>query len=64
VGLDLGLCLQRHTKWVGDFSTLVDVYNDGNRVKYATLEGSSMKDLGVGRAVKYKPKMKDHMATE
>jgi hypothetical protein len=32
VGLDLGLCLQGHTKWVGDFSTLVVVYKDGNRV--------------------------------
>jgi hypothetical protein len=30
VGLDLGLCLQGHTKWVGDFSTLVGVYKDGN----------------------------------
>jgi hypothetical protein len=25
---DLGLCLQGHTKWVGDFSTLVGVYKD------------------------------------
>jgi hypothetical protein len=23
---DLGLCLQGHTKWVGDFSTIVGVY--------------------------------------
>jgi hypothetical protein len=30
VGLDLGLCLQGHTKWVGDFSTLVGVYKDDN----------------------------------
>jgi hypothetical protein len=29
VGLDLGLCLQGHTKWVGDFSTFVGVYKDG-----------------------------------
>jgi hypothetical protein len=32
VGLDLGLCLQGHTKWVGDFSTLVGVYKDDNRI--------------------------------
>jgi hypothetical protein len=31
MGLDLGLCLQGHTKWVGDFSMLVGVYKDGNR---------------------------------
>ena len=31
VGLDLGLCLQGHTKWVGDFSTLVGVYKDGKK---------------------------------
>jgi hypothetical protein len=31
VGLDLGLCLQGHTKWVGDFSTFVGVYKDGNK---------------------------------
>jgi hypothetical protein len=30
VGLDLGLCLQGHTKWVGGFSTLVGVYKDDN----------------------------------
>jgi hypothetical protein len=30
VGLDLGLCLQGHIKWVGDFSTLVGVYKDDN----------------------------------
>jgi hypothetical protein len=30
VALDLGLCLQGHTKWVGDFSMLVGVYKDGN----------------------------------
>jgi hypothetical protein len=30
VGLDLGLCLQGHTKWVGDFSMLIGVYKDGN----------------------------------
>jgi hypothetical protein len=30
MGLDLGLCLQGHTKWVGDFSTLVGVYKDDN----------------------------------
>jgi hypothetical protein len=30
VGLDLGLCLQGHTKWVGDFSTFVGVYKDDN----------------------------------
>ena len=28
--LNSGLCLQGHTKWVGDFSTLVGVYKDGN----------------------------------
>jgi hypothetical protein len=27
----LGLCLQGHTKWVGDFSILEGVYKDGNR---------------------------------
>jgi hypothetical protein len=32
VGLDLGLCLQGHIKWVGDFSTLVGVYKDDNRL--------------------------------
>jgi hypothetical protein len=32
LGLDLGLCLQGHTKWVGDFSTLVGVYKDDNNV--------------------------------
>jgi hypothetical protein len=31
VGLDLGLCLQGHTKWVGDFSTLLGVYKDDNK---------------------------------
>jgi hypothetical protein len=31
VGFNLGFCLQGHTKWVGDFSTLVDVYKDGNK---------------------------------
>jgi hypothetical protein len=31
VGLDLGLCLQGHNKWVGDFSTLVGVYKDDNK---------------------------------
>ena len=30
MGLDLGLCLQGHTKWVGDFSMLAGVYKDGN----------------------------------
>ena len=30
--LDLGLCLKGHTKWVGDFSTLVGVYKDGNKL--------------------------------
>jgi hypothetical protein len=30
VGLDLGLYLQGHTKWVGDLSTLVGVYKEGN----------------------------------
>jgi hypothetical protein len=30
VGLDLGLCLQGHTKWIGNFSTFVGVYKDGN----------------------------------
>jgi hypothetical protein len=30
MGLDLGLCLQGHTKWVGDFSTIVGVYKDDN----------------------------------
>jgi hypothetical protein len=33
VGLDLGLCLQGHTKWVGDFSTFVGVYKNGNSGK-------------------------------
>jgi hypothetical protein len=28
--LDSSLCLQGHTKWVGDFSTIVGVYEDGN----------------------------------
>ena len=31
MGLDSDLCLQGHTKWVGDFSTLVGVYKDGNK---------------------------------
>jgi hypothetical protein len=31
MGLDLGLCLQGHTKWVEDFSTLVGVYKDDNK---------------------------------
>jgi hypothetical protein len=31
MGLDLGLCLQGHTKSVGDFSTLEGVYKDGNK---------------------------------
>jgi hypothetical protein len=35
MGLDLGLCLQGHTKWVRDFSTLVGVYKDGNIYKYS-----------------------------
>jgi hypothetical protein len=26
VGLDLGLCLQGHTKWAGEFSMFVVVY--------------------------------------
>jgi hypothetical protein len=30
VGLDLGLCLQEHTKWVGYFSALIGVYKDEN----------------------------------
>jgi hypothetical protein len=30
VGLDSGLCLQGHTKWVGDFSKFVGVYKDSN----------------------------------
>jgi len=33
VGLDSGLCLQGHTKWVGDFSTFVGVYKDDNTTK-------------------------------
>jgi hypothetical protein len=30
MGLDSGLCLQGHSKWVGDFSTFVGVYKDDN----------------------------------
>jgi hypothetical protein len=33
VGLDLSLCLQGHTKRVGDFSTFVGVYKDDNKVE-------------------------------
>jgi hypothetical protein len=40
VGLDLGLCLQGHTKWVGDFSTLTCVYKDGNRGENPTTNSS------------------------
>jgi hypothetical protein len=34
----------------------VPYFISGYGVKYATLEGSSMKDIGAGWAVKYKPK--------
>jgi hypothetical protein len=30
MGLDSALCLQGHTKWVGDFSMFVGVYKDDN----------------------------------
>jgi hypothetical protein len=30
MGLDLGLCLQGHTKWVGDFCMFVGLYKDSN----------------------------------
>jgi hypothetical protein len=37
VGLDLGLCLKGHTKWVGDFSMIVGVHKDDKKFTYSKL---------------------------